>query len=120
MGSEIARSKFAVIPTSGSPLAGDIVRAYGQSIGTPIDAKTSREMTTVVDACLQAGQTPDAIAAGIQEWAKSDSWSPSQIPKFITKAAAARSNNGIGKPTLKAVATHELAEELIAEMDQPE
>ncbi len=118
-GTEIALQRFASIQSCGSPLAREIVTAYAESIGTPIDAKTGKEITTVVDAGLQAGQTPEAIAAGIQEWAKSDSWSPSQIPKFITKAAAARRTNGIGKPTLKAAAAHNLAEELIAEMDQP-
>ena len=118
-GSEIARSKFSVVPTSGSQLAGQIVRSYGDYIGTPVDAKTSKEMTAVIDAGLQAGQSPDAIAAGIQLWAQSDSWSPSQIPKFITKAAATRRHNGVGKPTQQAVVTQNLAAEIIAEMDQP-
>ncbi len=118
-GTEIALQKFAAIPTNGSPLAGQIVRSYAEIIGTPVDAKTSKEMAAVIDAGLRAGQTPEAIAAGIDLWAKSNSWSPSQIPNFITKAAAARRTNGIGKPTLKAAAVHNLAEELIAEMDQP-
>ena len=118
-GAEIARSKFALIPSSGSPLAGEIVRAYAAHIRTPLDAKTGREMSTVVDTCLQAGQTPDEIAAGIEAWSASDSWSPSQIPKFIAKAAAARRNQGVGKPTQQGYTTEQLADELIAEMRQP-
>ena len=118
-GAEIARSKFSLIPTSGSQLAGEIVRTYGEYLGTPVEAKTGREMTTVIDSCLQAGQSPDAIAAGIELWAKSDSFAPSQIPKYVTKAAAARRHNGVGKPTQQAAVTQNLAAEIIAEMDQP-
>lgn len=117
-GSEIARSRLALIPSSGSQLAGEIVRAYGNHLGTPVDAKTGKEMAVVIDAGLQAGQTPEAIAAGINLWADSDSWSPSQIPKFITKAAAARRNKGIGNPTKQGDTTEQLAAELIAERGQ--
>lgn len=118
-GAELARSNFAAIPTSSSQLAGEIVRAYGTHLGTPVDPKTAKEMTTAIDAGLQAGQTPAQIAAGIELWAASDSFAPSQIPKFVTKAAAARKRNGIGKPTEQGDLTIRLAEELIAEMDQP-
>ena len=118
-GAEIARSKFSLIQASGSQLAGEIVRTYGEYLGTPVDAKTSREMATVIDSCLQAGQTPDEIAAGIQMWSGSDSFAPSQIPKYVMKAAATRRHNGVGKPTQQAVVTQNLAAEIIAEMDQP-
>lgn len=116
-GVEIARAKFARIATSGSELARAIVAQYSDCLDTPIDATTAREITQSVDRCIQAGQSAEAIAAGIEDWAKSDSFSPNQIPKYVTKAAARRrGNNGVGKPTLKAAATGQLAEELIAEM----
>lgn len=118
-GAEIVRSRFSLIQSDGSQLAGDIVRAYGEHVGTPVEAKTAREMATVVDSCLQAGQSPDAIAAGIELWAKSDAFAPSQIPKYVTKAAASRRRNGVGKPTEQAVVTQNLAAEIIAEMGQP-
>jgi hypothetical protein len=107
-----------MIPSHHSQIARDIVRQYSDSLDTPIDAKTVREIAEVIDIGLQAGQSPDAIAAGIEDWAKSDSFSPSQISKYITKAAARRRNNGVGKPTIKAVQTGQLAEELIAEMGE--
>ncbi|QFG04895.1 hypothetical protein SEA_NITZEL_69 [Mycobacterium phage Nitzel] len=118
-GAEIARAKFSLIPTSGSQLASGIVRAYGESLGAPVEAKTAKEMSKVIDSCLQAGQSPEAIAAGIEMWAKSDSFSPNQIPKYILKAAAARKSAGIGKPTQQAITTENLAAEIIAEMGQP-
>ncbi|OKH68058.1 hypothetical protein EB74_34135 [Mycobacterium sp. SWH-M5] len=116
-GAEVARARFAAIPTESSPLAKQIARSYSDSLDTPIDAKTLGEISTHLDRCLRAGQTPEAIAAGIQLWGESDSFAPSQIPKYVTKAAAARSRRGVGRPTLKAVATHEVAEQLAAQLE---
>jgi hypothetical protein len=116
-GAELALARFSMIPSHHSQIARDIVRQYSDSLDTPIDAKTAREIAQAVDGGIQAGQSPEAISAGIEDWAKSDSFSPTQIAKYITKAAARRRNNGVGKPTLKAVQNGQLAEELIAEMD---
>ena len=116
-GADIARARFSMIPSHHSQTARDIVRQYSDSLDTPIDAKTLREIAEVIDIGLQAGQSPQAIAAGIELWAKSDSFSPSQISKYITKAAATRRPNGVGKPTLKAVQMGQLAEEIIAELE---
>ncbi|ATW61091.1 hypothetical protein SEA_TAPIOCA_62 [Mycobacterium phage Tapioca] len=116
-GAEIARARFTAIPAESSTLAKQIARSYSDSLDTPIDAKTLNEISAHLDRCLQAGQTPEAIAAGIQLWGQSDSFAPSQIPKYVTKAAAARSRRGVGRPTLKAVATHEVAEQLAAQLE---
>ena len=118
-GAEVARRKFELIPSESSELAKRIVVAYSDSLDTPIDANTGREIAQVVDRCVQAGQSPEAIAAGMDLWAKSDSFAPSQIPKYVTKAAAGRRRNGVGKPTLKAAETQQLADEIIAEMEIP-
>ena len=100
--------------------AAAIVTEFGAWLGTPLDAKTATETTAIVESCLIAGQTRDEIAAGMVLWSPSDSWSPSQIPKFITKAAARRKHRGVGKPTEKAITVAELAAELIAEMETTE
>lgn len=117
-GSEKALARFSAIPSQHSQLARAIVTAYSDSLDTPIDAKTGREIAQAVDTCIQAGQSPAAIAAGIELWAKSDSFAPSQIGKYVTKAAAARRTNGIGKPTEKASKFDAIADKIIAEMDQ--
>jgi len=116
-GAEKALARFGAIPSHHSQLARQIVGMYSDSLDTPIDAKTGREIAQAVDTCIQAGQSPEAIAAGIELWAKSDSFSPSQIGKYVTKAAAARRPSGIGKPTQKAATTDQLAAEILAEMD---
>lgn len=116
-GAEKALTLFSAIPSHHSQLARQIVALYSDSLDTPIDAKTGREIAQAVDTCIQAGQSPEAIAAGIELWAKSDSFSPSQIGKYVTKAAAARRPSGIGKPTQKAATTDQLAAEILAEMD---
>lgn len=116
-GAEKALARFSAIPSQHSQLARQIVGMYSDSLDTPIDAKTGREIAQAVDTCIQAGQSPEAIAAGIELWAKSDSFSPSQIGKYVTKAAAARRPSGIGKPTQKAATTDQLAAEILAEMD---
>jgi hypothetical protein len=103
--------------TSRHAEAAAIVTEFGAWLGTPLDAKTATETTAIVESCLIAGQTRDEIAAGMVLWSPSDSWSPSQIPKFITKAAARRKHRGVGKPTEKAITVAELAAELIAEME---
>ncbi|MFD9992081.1 hypothetical protein ACFWXT_29675, partial [Bacillus cereus] len=59
---------------------------------------------------------PPAIAAGLQAWNASDSWSPTQIPNFVHKAANARGRPGRSKPTQKAVDAHAAAEELLKEV----
>jgi hypothetical protein len=106
--------------TSRHAEAAAIVTEFGAWLGTPLDAKTATETTAIVESCLIAGQTRDEIAAGMVLWSPSDSWSPSQIPKFITKAAARRKHRGVGKPTEKAITVAELAAELIAEMETTE
>lgn len=123
-GAELARIRFANIPVQ-SPAAHQIARAFSDSLPVPIESGLQIEIATQIDKCLRDAIPPPAIAEGIREWSASQSWHPSQIPKFVMKAAAkvaaAQRPSGIGKPTLKAMGYEALAEELIAEMtrDQP-
>lgn len=87
-GAEKARDRFAAIPSQSSALAIEITQQYADIININLDVKTRLEIQGIVDSCLQAGQQPAHIAAGMKAWGDSDSWSPTQIPKFITKAAA--------------------------------
>ena len=116
-GAALARRRFTAIPSEPSQLARQLARAYSDSLDTPIEAGTLREISDELDACIQAGQTPPAITAGIALWADSDSFSPKQIPKYITKAAQQRNKPTHGKPTAKALAHGDAAEQLIAEME---
>ncbi|OBG72058.1 hypothetical protein A5700_00790 [Mycobacterium sp. E1214] len=71
-----------------------------------------------IDNCLKSDIPPTAIAAGLKVWSASDSWSPTQIPHFVLKAANSRAaGNGGGKPTAKAVGYDEAAAELLAEVE---
>lgn len=115
-GAELARARFASIPTRTARPSTDIVAEFSAWLGTPLDDKTATETAAVVDACLTAGQSRQAIEAGMVLWSKSDSWAPSQIPKFITKAAARRKHHSVGKATEKALGYDELAAELIDEL----
>jgi hypothetical protein len=66
-----------------------IAEAYSASLPTPLETGVLNDVGVEVNKCLDAGIPPDAIAAGLQAWTRSDSWAPSQIPKFVHKA-----NNG--------------------------
>ncbi len=87
-GAELARTRFANIPSPPSPHAQQIAQAFSEAIGMPLDAKSADAIIREIDGLLAAGQHPDNIAAGMHLWSKSDSWAPSQIPHFVTKAAA--------------------------------
>lgn len=119
-GAEKARDQFLAIPTNGSSLSRQIANAYSDSLPVPIEAKLLSDVGAEIDRCLRSAIPPDAIAAGIQEWTRSDSWSPSQIPKFVHKAAnRSAGHNGVGKPTLKALDYDTAAEQLIAALETP-
>lgn len=115
-GTDIARNRFASIP-SASVVAREIAHAYSRSLDTPVPAKVLGGMAEQIDHCLHDGISPEAIAAGIQEWTASDSWSPSQIPNFVHKAASRRRPNGVAKPTEKALDYDDAAERLLAAME---
>lgn len=119
-GSEIARAKFSATPVAdNSAFAKRIARAYSDSLPVPIEAGVLAKIGVEADKCLRSQIAPDAIAAGIREWANSDSWSPTQISTFVAKAAArvARTADGIGKPTENALGYQAAGEALIARME---
>lgn len=117
-GAEHARSQFAALP-SRTAAAHQIAQAFSDSLPVPIETGTRTEIAVQIDKCLRDAIPPPAIAAGIRAWADSDSWHPSQIPKFVAKAAAkaASHRSGIGKPTEKARGYDQLAQELIEELE---
>lgn len=120
-GAELARTRFSNLPAR-SPAAHQIAQAFSASLPVPVESGLQAEIATQIDKCLRDSIPPPAIADGLRAWAASDSWHPSQIPKFVMKAAAAtaRRTNGVGKPTQKAMGYDQLAEELIAEISREE
>jgi hypothetical protein len=76
--------------TARSPDAHAIVAAYSDSLPVPIGLQLQAEIGVQVDHCLIAGISTAAIAAGLEAWTQSDSWAPSQIPKFVHKANNAK------------------------------
>jgi hypothetical protein len=120
-GAELARTRFTNLPAR-SPAAHQIAQAFSASLPVPVESGLQAEIATQIDKCLRDSIPPPAIADGLRAWAASDSWHPSQIPKFVMKAAAAtaRRTNGVGKPTQKAMGYDQLAEELIAEISREE
>lgn len=117
-GAEKARNRFAAIPTNGSSLSRQIAHAYSDSLPIPIEAKLLGDLGSQIDSCLRSGIPPDAIAAGIELWANSDSWAPSQIPKFVHKASTSgrAPANGLGKPSQTALSYQDAAEALLAKV----
>jgi hypothetical protein len=98
-----------------SPASWDITRQFTGQDTTPLDEQS--KIAAAVEKCLRSGIQPDQVIAGLRLWAKSDSWAPSQIGTFVSKAAQKAAHNGRGKPTEKAVATGDAAESLIADME---
>jgi hypothetical protein len=112
-GAEIARNRFANIP-SRSLNAHRIAEAFSASMPVPVERDTLNEIGIQIDKCLKSDIPPAAIAAGLKAWNASDSWSPTQIPKFVTKANSRTPTNG--KPTAKATTHQQALEELLTEV----
>ncbi|MGA5543514.1 helix-turn-helix domain-containing protein [Mycobacterium sp. NPDC051198] len=68
----------------------DIALAYSASLPTAIEDRLIGAISVQVNRCLDAGATLAAVTAGLRAWTASDSFSPTQIPAFVHKAA----NNG--------------------------
>lgn len=94
--------------------AHQIAQAFNTSLTVPMETGVITDVAVEIDKCLKSGIPPQAIANGIKAWTTSDSWSPTQIPRFVHKAASR--HHGVGKPTEKASGYQELANELLAEM----
>lgn len=87
-GSELARRNFADIP-SRSQRAIEISSAYAASRQSPPTADDLVAIGVQITKALDSGIDEHTIAAGLTDWDKSDSWSPNQIGRFITKAGRA-------------------------------
>jgi len=112
-GAEKARAKFAAIPSRSVP-AQQIADAFSRSLPAPIETGVLAQIATQIDACLRDSIPPTAIANGLRAWVAGSSWHPSQIPKFVLKAASV---NGVGRPTQKALDYDTAAEQLIAALE---
>ncbi|MEH3142508.1 MAG: hypothetical protein PGN37_20515 [Mycobacterium kyogaense] len=102
-GADIARTRITNLPTRASQAAMAIAHAYNDTLDVALTPKLLREVATEIDGCLRANNPPEAIAAGIQAWTASDSWAPTQIPRFVHKANNRTRANGHGTPTTKAL-----------------
>lgn len=113
-GAEIARARFAAIPAT-TDAAYRVAQAFSASLPTPIETGMLGEVAVQIEHCLRSGNSPPAIAAGLQAWTASDSWHPSQIPKFVHKANNRRASTN-GKPTAKALGIDQALAELLQEV----
>ncbi|WP_378735478.1 hypothetical protein [Nocardia brasiliensis] len=102
--------------TARSAPAHAIAVAFSEALSVPLEAGVLAKVGVEIDSCLAAGIPPPSIAEGLKAWTESDSWSPTQIPAFVHKAANARGRRGRSKPTEKAVDAHAAAEELLREV----
>ena len=115
-GGDLVRARFGNLPTR-TAAAQHIAQSFSDSLDTPIESGVLAEIAVQIDKCLRDSIPPPAIATGIREWVISNSWHPSQIPKFVAKAAAQSSvRPDVGKPTRKARDYDTAAQELLAEM----
>lgn len=73
-----------------SHTAFQIVQQFITTLAGALDRTTRNEITTAVDELLGDGIPAEQIAAGLTAWQQSDSWSPTQIRRFVVKAAAPR------------------------------
>lgn len=102
--------------TARSAPAHAIAVAFSEALSVPLEGGVLAKVGVEIDSCLAAGIPPPAIAEGLKAWTESDSWSPTQIPAFVHKAANARGKRGRSKPTERAVDAMTAAEELLREV----
>jgi hypothetical protein len=94
-----------------------IAQAFSASLSVPIESEHLADVGVQIDKCLRSSIPPPAIAAGLKAWNVSGAWSPTNIPSFVRMAANRTSD--VGKPTAKAAAYQDLADQLIAEIENP-
>ncbi|MGO3325340.1 hypothetical protein [Gordonia sp. (in: high G+C Gram-positive bacteria)] len=96
----------------------EVAKHYTAWAGGGIDSRTRHEIAREVDPLLADGIDPRQIAEGIKAWHASDSWSPTQLRRFVAKAARpAQPDAKPTKATLRAVDTMTAAEQIIAAME---
>lgn len=114
-GAQLARDRLSKLPAR-SVDAYRIAEAFSASLPVPVERRMLAEIGEQIDNCLKSTIPPPAIAEGLKAWTASDSWSPTQIPKFVHKANN-RHTNGVGKPSQKAMGWQQACEELLAEVE---
>jgi hypothetical protein len=67
--------------------ANRIAEAFSASLPAPIEHRMRGEIAAQIEHCIGSDIPAGAIADGLQAWTASDSWSPTQIPRFVHKAA---------------------------------
>lgn len=87
-GSALARTNFANAPKRTAPAIA-IADQFAASRQSPPTDTDLIAIGVEITKALDSGINERIIAAGLTEWDKSDSWSPSQIGRFITKAGRA-------------------------------
>lgn len=87
-GSALARTNFASAPKRTAPAIA-IANQFAASRQSPPTDTDLIAIGVEITKALDSGISERIIAAGLTEWDKSDSWSPSQIGRFITKAGRA-------------------------------
>lgn len=102
--------------TARSAPAHQIAVAFSESLPSPIESGLLGKVGVEIDKCLKSGIPPKLIAAGLEAWSRSDSWSPTQIPNFVHKAANSRGRVGRSKPTERVLDASQAAEELLREV----
>lgn len=90
--------------TARSAAADQLVRQFEATLDGNLDRGTMLEVAQVIDRLFADGIDPQQIANGLTAWHQSDRLYPSQIPRFVAKAA-----RGQPRPTSKSRTLAELA-----------
>ena len=98
--------------TARSQAADQLVRQFENTLDGKLDRGTMFEVAQVIDQMFADGIDPQQIANGLIAWHQSDRLYPSQIPRFVAKAA-----RGQPRPTSKSRTLAELAAEEHARED---
>lgn len=73
--------------TARSQAADQLVRQFETTLDGKLDRGTMFEVARVIDTLIAEGLPPQQIANGLVDWHASDRLYPSQIPRFVAKAA---------------------------------
>ncbi|QOC56072.1 hypothetical protein SEA_CLOWN_74 [Gordonia phage Clown] len=110
--------------TARSAEADQFVGQFIATLDGNLDRHTRTEIAQTVDELMRDGIPRQQIANGLVAWQRSDSWSPTQIRRFVAKAATTNAtptpgNSQPTKATQRAIDTLAAAERLIAERNTP-
>ena len=97
----------------------EVANQFADYVDGTIDRKTRTEIAQAIEPLLADGVDPNQIAEGIKAWYRSDSWAPSQIRRFVGKAARLPEEK-LTKASRRAAENAPLADQLIAELNLKE